>query len=60
MNVSRRIAGYDSPNACAVRFIRTSRAKCLDWTLILGRIHLDRVLRAYAERYNCRRLHPGP
>jgi hypothetical protein len=38
-------------NAYAERFIRTVRAECLDWTLILGRRHLDHVLRIYAEHY---------
>lgn len=32
--------------------IGTIRAECLDWTLILGRRHLDRTLRTYAEHYN--------
>ena len=32
-------------NAYAERWIRTVRAECLDWLLILGRNHLDQVLR---------------
>ncbi len=44
-------------NAFAERWIRTVRAECLDWTLILGRRHLDRVLRTYAEHYNGHRAH---
>jgi hypothetical protein len=28
-----------------------------DWTLILGRRHLDRTLRTYAEHYNRQRPH---
>src|SRR5664280_1306618 len=39
-------------NAYAERVIETVRAECLDWTLILGRRHLDRTLRTYAEHYN--------
>ncbi len=30
---------------------------CLDWSLILGRRHLDRTLRTYAEHYNRERPH---
>jgi hypothetical protein len=37
--------------------IETIRAECLDWTLILGRRHLDRTLRTYAEHYNRGRPH---
>jgi putative transposase len=32
-------------NAYAERFVRTVRGECLDWLLILGRRHLERVLR---------------
>jgi putative transposase len=42
-------------NAVAERWVRTVRAECLDWTLVLGRRHLDRVLRAYARHYNAER-----
>ena len=35
------------------RFVRTVRTECLDWLLILGGRHFDRVLRAYIEHYNC-------
>jgi hypothetical protein len=44
-------------NAYAERVIETIRAECLDWTLILGRGHLDRTLRTYAEHYNRQRPH---
>jgi putative transposase len=44
-------------NAHAERVIETMRAECLDWTLILGRRHLDRTLRTYAEHYNRGRPH---
>ena len=38
-------------NAYAERFVRTVRTECLDWLLILGRRHLERVLRAYTMHY---------
>jgi putative transposase len=31
-------------NAYAERFVRTIRAECLDWLLIIGRRHLEHVL----------------
>jgi transposase InsO family protein len=44
-------------NAIAERFVRTVRAECLDWLLILNRRHLDRVLRVYVDHYNLHRPH---
>jgi putative transposase len=44
-------------NAYAERFVRTVRAECLDWLLILGRRHLERVLRTYTNHYNAQRPH---
>ena len=44
-------------NAFVERWVRTVRAECLDWTLVLGRRHLDHVLRVYAEHYNRQRPH---
>jgi putative transposase len=44
-------------NAIAERFVRTVRSECLDWLLILGRRHLERVLHAYAAHYNLGRPH---
>jgi putative transposase len=44
-------------NAYAERFVHTIRAECLDWLLILGRHHLERVLRAYTAHYNRERPH---
>src|SRR5262249_49908732 len=44
-------------NAYAERFVRTVRAECLDWLLILGRRHLEYVLRTYAAHYNAERPH---
>jgi putative transposase len=39
-------------NAYAERWIDTVRAECLDWLLIVGRGHLEQVLRVYVEHYN--------
>ena len=44
-------------NAHAERVVETMRAECLDWTLTLGRRHLDRTLRTYVEHYNRGRPH---
>jgi putative transposase len=46
-------------NAYAERFVRTVRAECLDWLLIIGRRHLERVLRIYTAHYNSERPHRG-
>jgi putative transposase len=44
-------------NAYAERFVRTVRAECLDWLLIVGRRHLEHVLRTYTSHYNAERPH---
>src|SRR5256884_949687 len=46
-------------NAYAERFVRTVRAECLDWLLIIGRRHLESVLRIYTAHYNRERPHRG-
>jgi putative transposase len=46
-------------NAFAERWVETLRTECLDWLLILGPRHLDRVLRVYVQHYNRRRPHRG-
>jgi putative transposase len=46
-------------NAYAERFVRTVRTECLDWLLIIGRRHLEHVLRAYTTHYNRERPHRG-
>ncbi len=38
-------------NAHAERFVGTARRECLDWILVLGRRHLERVLRSYVTHY---------
>jgi transposase InsO family protein len=44
-------------NAYAERWVGTVRREPLDRTLIWNRPLLERLLRAYAERYNTRRPH---
>ena len=44
-------------NAIAERFVRTIRAECLDWLLILNRRHLEHVLRVYLDHDNTQRPH---
>jgi transposase InsO family protein len=46
-------------NAFAERAVKTLRHEVLDWTLILGRRHLDHVLASYARHYNTERPHRG-
>jgi hypothetical protein len=44
-------------NAYAERWVQTVRAECLDWTLVLGQRHLQRLLRGYVRHYNQQRPH---
>jgi hypothetical protein len=46
-------------NAYAERFVGTARRECLDWVLIFGRRHLERVLAEFVEYYNQARPHRG-
>ena len=46
-------------NAYAKRFVRTVHTECLDWLLIIGRRHLETVLRTYTAHYNRERPHRG-
>lgn len=46
-------------NAFAERWVRTVRSECLDWMLVVGRRHLERVLQTYAAHYNRARPHRG-
>jgi putative transposase len=46
-------------NAYAERWVRTVRAECLDWTLVVNGRHLRRVLTAYLEHYYAGRPHRG-
>jgi hypothetical protein len=46
-------------NAYAERFVGTARRECLDWVLIFGRHHLERVMVEFVEHYNQARPHRG-
>jgi putative transposase len=46
-------------NAYAERWVRTVRARCLDWTLIWNQRHLHNVLTRYVEHFNAGRPHRG-
>jgi putative transposase len=37
--------------------VRTVRTECLDWLLIVGRSHLEQILRIYVQHYNGHRPH---
>jgi len=44
-------------NAYAERWVRTVRAECLDWLLIVGRGHLEQILQVYVRHDNQHRPH---
>jgi putative transposase len=44
-------------NAYVKRWVGTVRAECLDWLLLVGRGHLEQVLRVYIQHYNRHRPH---
>src|SRR6266542_1541407 len=57
MRVIRTPIQAPNANAYAERWVRTVRADCLDRILILGRRHLEHVLRLYRQHYNEHRPH---
>ena len=59
IRVTRTPIRAPNANAFGERWIETLRAECLDWLLILGPRHLDRILRIYVQHYNRRRPHRG-
>ena len=59
MRVVRTPFRAPQANAFAERWVRTVRRECLDWTLVVGRRHLERVLCEYAAHYNAGRPHRG-
>jgi transposase InsO family protein len=46
-------------NAYAERFVGTARRECLDWILVAGRRHLERIMVEFANHYNQSRPHRG-
>jgi transposase InsO family protein len=44
-------------NGFAERLIGSIRRECLDPIIVLGEVHLRRVLKSYADYYNCVRTH---
>jgi hypothetical protein len=57
VRVVRTPARAPRANAHAERWVGTVRRECLDWLLIVGRGHLERVLREYVEHDNAARPH---
>jgi putative transposase len=57
MKVIRTPVRAPNANAHAERWVRTVRADCLDRMLIVGRRHLERVVRVYVRHYNEHRPH---
>jgi putative transposase len=55
--VLRTPVGAPTANAHAERWVGTVRAECLDWLLIVGRGHLEQVLRIDVQHYNHHRPH---
>ncbi len=52
MNIVKTPIRAPRANASAERWVRTVRTECLDWNLVLGQRHLDRVLRIYTAHYD--------
>ncbi len=57
LKVIRTPVRAPNANAFAERWVRTVRTDCLDRILILGRRHLEHVLRVYRRHYNEHRPH---
>ncbi len=55
--VVRTPIGAPRANAIAERFVGTVRRECVDWLLISGRPHLERVLRVFVDHDNGHRPH---
>ena len=46
-------------NCYAERWVESTRRECLDWLIMLGRRHLERVLGEFVDQYNRARPHRG-
>jgi Integrase core domain len=46
-------------NGFAERLIGSIRRECLDHVIVLGELHLRRILKSYAQYYNGTRAHPS-
>ncbi len=46
-------------NGVAERFVRTVRAECFDWLLMLNQEHVDGTLSTFVQHYNSHRPHRG-
>jgi transposase InsO family protein len=57
VRVVRSPARTPQANAFAERWVGTIRRECLDWLLILGPGHLERVMREYVRHYSTARPH---
>jgi putative transposase len=57
MRIIRTPVRAPQANAVMERWFGTLRRECLDWLLILGHRHLERVLRIYVSHYNEHRPH---
>ena len=57
MKVIKTPIAAPKANAHMERQIGSGRRECLDWILIIGRRHLERVMREWVEHYNQARPH---
>src|ERR1700736_2475965 len=59
MGIRDKPAAPASPwqNGFAERLIGSIRRECVDHIIVLGEMHLRRVLKSYADYYNCVRTH---
>jgi transposase InsO family protein len=59
MGIRDRPTAPASPwqNGFAERLIGSIRRECVDHIIVLGEMHLRRVLKSYADYYNCVRTH---
>ena len=52
IEVVRTPARAPQANVVAERFVRTVRAECLDWLLVLNQPHLERIPEVFVDHYN--------